>query len=415
MKKFQELELDPRIKKGLFDSGLIDTFPIQEKTIDPLLLKKDVIGQAKTGTGKTAAYVIPMLQTVNSEKRWVQALVLAPTRELALQITQEIKRLGKYTNVKVVTIYGGQAINVQLDALSRGIQVVVGTPGRVIDLIERGRLNLDGVKYVVLDEADTMLDMGFIDDVRYILNFVSPERQTSLFSATMPEKIVELADEYMNNPERILIDSDELSVDTLDQYYTMVEEPDKLSTLIGIFEKIRPSTAMIFCATKYRTNKIARELERRFFNASPLHGDLSQNQRDHVMNLFRTKHLDILVATDLAGRGLDIPHVDCIVNYDVPKYPLLYFHRVGRTARAGGSGKSFTLISGDEYEDFARIKKMTTAEIKPLYPNDEKYDFQINFSNNWRSSQRRNPRYNSYRHPRYGNRNRNNWYQTSRS
>ena len=415
MKKFQELELDPRIKKGLFDSGLIETFLIQEKTIDPLLLKRDVIGQAKTGTGKTAAYVIPMLQIINTEKKYVQALVLAPTRELAVQITQEIKRLGKYTNVKVVTIYGGQAINVQLEALSHGVQVVVGTPGRVIDLIDRGRLSLDGAKYVVLDEADTMLDMGFIDDVRYILDFVSPERQMSLFSATMPERIVQLADKYMNNPERILIDSDEPSVDTLDQYYTMAEEPDKLSVLIGIFEKVKPSTAMIFCATKYRTDKLARELERRFFNASPLHGDLSQHQRDHVMNLFRSKHLDILVATDLAGRGLDILHVDCIVNYDVPKYPLLYFHRVGRTARAGGSGKSFTLISGDEYEDFARIKKMTTAEIKPLYPNDEKYDFQVNFSNNWRSSQRRYPKYSNRRTPRYGNRNRYNWYQTSRS
>jgi ATP-dependent RNA helicase DeaD len=414
MKKFQELELDPRIKKGLFDSGLIETFPIQEKAIDPLLLKRDVIGQAKTGTGKTAAYVIPMLQTVNTEKRYVQALVLAPTRELAVQITQEIRRLGKYTNVKVVTIYGGQAANVQLEALSRGVQVVVGTPGRVIDLIDRGRLSLQDVKYVVLDEADTMLDMGFIDDVKYILDFVSPERQTSLFSATMPESIVQLADSYMNNPERILIDSDEPSVDTLDQYYTMAEEIDKLSVLISILEKVKPSTTIIFCSTKYRTNKLARELERRFFNASPINGDLSQNQRDHVMNLFRSKHLDILVATDLAGRGLDIPHVDCIINYDVPKYPLIYFHRVGRTARAGGSGKSFTIISGDEYEDFARIKKMTTAEIKPLYPNDEKYDFQINFSNEYRSSQRRYPRYNNRRYSRPENRNRYNRYQTNR-
>jgi len=213
----------------------------------------------------------------------------------------------------------------------------------------------------------------------------------------------------MNKPERILIDSDEPSVDTLDQYYTMAEEPDKLSVLFDILRKVKPSTTMIFCATKYRTSKIARELERRFFNASPINGDLSQNQRDHVMNLFRSKHLDILVATDLAGRGLDIPHVDCIINYDVPKYPLLYFHRVGRTARAGGSGKSFTLISGDEYEDFARIKKMTTAEIKPLYPNDEKYDFQVNFSNDWRGSQRRYPRYNDHRYSRYENRNRYNY------
>jgi len=367
MKKFQELELSPRIKEGLFDAGLVETFPIQEKAIGPLLTGQDVIGQAKTGTGKTAAYIVPMLQTIDTKKLSPQALVLAPTRELAVQITQEIRRLGKYTGVKVVTIYGGQAITTQIEALAHGVHAVVGTPGRVIDLIDRGRLILDNVQFVVLDEADTMLDMGFIEDVEYILNHTPSDRQTCLFSATMPERIIQLANRYMRQPKRILVDVDEPSVDTLDQYYTTVQEEDKLSTLLTILEKQRPSSAIVFCATKSRTDKVAYELKKRHYNAASLHGDLNQSRRDYVMNLFRTKNLGVLVATDLACRGIDISHVECVINYNVPKYPLIYFHRVGRTARAGGKGKSFTLVSRMEYDDYLRIKHMTKAEIKPFY------------------------------------------------
>ncbi|MEM3404043.1 MAG: DEAD/DEAH box helicase [Nitrososphaeria archaeon] len=367
MKKFQELELSPRIKEGLFDAGLVETFPIQEEAIGPLLTGQDVIGQAKTGTGKTAAYIVPMLQKIDLKKLSLQALILAPTRELAVQITQEIRRLGKYTGVKVVTIYGGQAITMQIEALVHGVHIVVGTPGRVIDLINRGRLVLDRVQFVVLDEADTMLDMGFIEDVEYILNHTSSNRQTCLFSATMPERIIQLANKYMRQPKRILVDLDEPSVDTLDQYYTTVQEENKLSTLLTILEEQRPSSAIVFCATKNRTDKIAYELRRRHYNAASLHGDLSQSRRDYVMNLFRTKNLDVLVATDLACRGIDISHVECVINYNVPKYSLIYFHRVGRTARAGGKGKSFTLVSRMEYDDYLRIKHMTKAEIKPFY------------------------------------------------
>jgi len=367
MKKFQELEIDPEIKRGLLDAGFVETFPIQEKTLEPLLLKKDVIGQAKTGTGKTAAYVIPMLQAVNRAYKYPQALVLAPTRELAVQITQEVRRLGKYTAVEVASIYGGQAICVQIEKLSHGAQVIVGTPGRIIDLIDRGNLELADVKYVVLDEADTMLDMGFIDDVEYILRTVSPEKQISLFSATMPEEITRLAYRYMDNPGTVLVDSDEPSVGTLDQYYTVVEQTDKLEALIDILKSEKPASTIVFCATKHQAHKLAQELYRRFYNARSLHGDLSQNQRGHVMSLFRAKKIDILVATNLASRGIDIPHVDCIINYDVPKQALLYFHRVGRTARAGGSGSSITLVSSFEVQDFLKIKKLTSADIKPLH------------------------------------------------
>jgi ATP-dependent RNA helicase DeaD len=250
MKKFQELELDPRIKEGLSDAGFVNPFPIQERAIEPLLQKKNVIGQAKTGTGKTAAYAIPMLQTIDVKSRNVQGFVLAPTRELAVQIAQEIRRLGRHTGVKVLAIYGGQSINIQLEALAHYVHIVVGTPGRVIDLIERRRLALDSAKFVVIDEADVMLDMGFIEDVEYILRFLPEYRQISLFSATMPERIVRLADRYMKNAERILIDSDEPSVETLDQYYTRTEESDKLATLLEILEKEKPSSAIIFCATK---------------------------------------------------------------------------------------------------------------------------------------------------------------------
>jgi ATP-dependent RNA helicase DeaD len=301
----------------------------------------------------------------------VQAIVLSPTRELALQITNELKKLGMYTGTKIVTIYGGQSINIQFKALKHGAHAIVGTPGRTIDHIKRGTLKLDLVKNVVIDEADTMLDMGFIDDVEFILDSISDARQLSLFSATMPQRIIELSEKYMRNPEKILIDSDEPSVDTLEQYYLIVEQDNKLSFLIDILRSEKPSSSMIFCRTRHGVYKLTREMKRRFLNVVPLHGDLSQSQREHSMHLFRSGRADILVATDVASRGIDIPQVDCVINHDVPHDPLLYFHRVGRTARAGDSGKAFTLISKQESYDFARICSLTKASIKPLRPEDE--------------------------------------------
>ncbi|MFQ5761477.1 MAG: DEAD/DEAH box helicase [Candidatus Bathyarchaeia archaeon] len=390
MYNFKELRLDPKILMGVDAAGYQKPFPIQERTIGPLLAGVDVIGQAKTGTGKTAAYGLPLLQAINTQSNRVQALVLSPTRELALQITAEIKKLGMYTGIETLTIYGGQSINIQFKALSRrGAYAVVGTPGRVIDHIKRGTLDLDSVKYVVLDEADTMLEMGFVDDVEFILDSIPGERQLSLFSATMPQRIIELSEKYMQNPERILIDSDEPSVDTLDQYYAVVERGAKLSNLIQILTREKPSSSMIFCRTKYGANRLARELEGRRLNAVPLHGDLSQCQREHSMSLFRSGRADILVATDVASRGIDIRQVDCVINYEVPQDPLLYFHRVGRTARAGGAGKSYTLVSYEEFSDFARIRNLTKATIKPLRPEDERHVFYVSHNapkRAWRGS-----------------------------
>jgi ATP-dependent RNA helicase DeaD len=375
LNNFKEFDLDPLLIRGVEKLGFGKPFPIQEYAIGPLLAGSDVIGQAKTGTGKTAAYGLPMLQKLHAESKEVQALVLAPTRELALQISAEIDRLGTYTGARVLTIYGGQSINIQFEALRRGVHVVVGTPGRVIDHLKRGTLRLDSVSFVVLDEADTMLDMGFVDDIEFILDSIPGRRQTSLFSATMPKRIVELSGRYMNNPEKILIDSDEPSVDTLDQYYAVVEQRAKLTVLMDLLTRLRPFSSMIFCRTKRGTHTLAEELERHLLNVAPLHGDLSQSQRDHSMKLFRSGRVDVLVATDVASRGIDVQQVDCVVNYEVPQDPLLYFHRVGRTARAGNSGSAYTFVSQEEFDDFARICSLTKAKIKPLRPEDEGHVF----------------------------------------
>jgi len=374
LSKFEELALDPRILRGLDAVGYVEPFPIQEKAIGPLMRGIDVVAQAKSGTGKTAAYALPLLQRISVQSRSVQGLILAPTRELAAQIADEFKRLGQFTGAKVTAIYGGHSINTQFEALSHGVHVVVGTPGRIIDHLHRKTLHLDSARYVVLDEADTMLDMGFIEDVELILKHCPKERQLSLFSATMPEPIIQLSNNYMNHPQTILVDS-EPSVGTLDQYYTIVEDAEKFAVLTEILNKQRPDSTIIFCATRNGTSRLSRELERRFERVVHLHGGLSQHQRDHSMGLFRSGHAGTLVATDVAGRGIDIPQVDCVINYNVPKHPLLYFHRVGRTARAGGSGRSYTLVSRRELRDFGRIQGLTKVTIKPLKPQDERVNF----------------------------------------
>ncbi|MDV3277333.1 MAG: DEAD/DEAH box helicase [Nitrososphaerales archaeon] len=376
MSRFEEMELDSSILRGVVKMGFDKPFPIQERAIGPLLKGRDVIGQAKTGSGKTAAFSLPMLQSIDANARHVQALVLAPTRELAVQITEEMKKLGAYTGIKMVTIYGGQSINVQREALRHGVHVVVGTPGRVIDHIRRGWLDLRSAKFVVLDEADTMLDMGFIEDVEFILGCTPEKKQMCLFSATMPYRITELAKKYMNEPEKILIDSDEPSVETLDQYFAVVGQQEKFGFLADLLQKEHPASAIIFCRTKYGAHRLAIELQKKGFDTVPLHGNLSQHQRDHHMNIFRNGHADILVATDVASRGIDIPQVACVVNFEIPMDPLLYFHRVGRTARAGRAGKAFSLVSQEEMGDFARILQMTKAPITPMRPEDKLHSFQ---------------------------------------
>jgi ATP-dependent RNA helicase DeaD len=378
------MKLDPSLMKGVVRMGFKKPSPIQERAIGPLMNGKDVIGQAKTGSGKTVAFSLPLLHSIDERNPRTQALVLAPTRELAVQITEEIRKLAAFTHVRVVTIYGGQSIGGQREELRRGAQVVVGTTGRVMDHIERRWLNLDAVRFVVLDEADTMLDMGFIDDIDFILGHVPREKQMCIFSATMPQKITELSRRYMREPEKIMIDSDEPSVDTLDQYYAVVKHDEKLAFLTDLLQKERPASTIIFRRTKHGADKLAIELQRKGYDVVPLHGNLSQNQRDRYMGAFRNGKADILVATDIASRGIDVSQVACVVNYDVPVDPLIYFHRVGRTARAGRQGKAYSFVSHEEGGDFARILRLTKAPIVPMRPEDKAYTFDPNASSQYR-------------------------------
>ena len=389
MSNFAEMELEPSLLRGIEKMGFKTPTPIQEKTIGPLMKGKDVIGQAKTGSGKTLAFSIPLLQSVDPRNPRVQALVLAPTRELAVQITQEMRKLGAYTGVRFVTIYGGQSIGGQRDELRRGVQVVVGTTGRVIDHIQRRWLDLRSEKFVVLDEADTMLDMGFIDDVDFILGLIPAQRQVCIFSATMPQKITELSRKYMKDPEKILVDADEPSVDTLDQFFAVVKHDEKLNFLTDLLQKERPASTIVFRRTKRGADKLAMDLHKKGYEVVPLHGNLSQNQRDHYMNAFRDGRADILVATDIASRGIDVSQVDLVVNYDVPVDPLIYFHRVGRTARAGRNGKAYSFVSKEESGDFARILRMTKAPIAPMRPEDKLETFQSSGPSSHRSRNRR--------------------------
>ncbi len=371
-KTFEELGLSAQLTRALSENGFEAPFPIQEAAIPLVLEGKDVVGQAHTGTGKTAAFGLPILHKIKADGS-VQALILAPTRELAVQVTTEINRFAKYTGIKTVAIYGGQSINVQLDKLQRGVQIVVATPGRLIDHIKQGSIILDDVKFVVLDEADRMLDMGFIDDIKFILFYVSEDRQTCLFSATMPPEILRLAEEYMrrDNIENVRLNEEEVTLETIDQSYLVVEEREKFKHLVNFIKQNRDakSQTIVFAATKQRADRVAYQLRREGFSAVTIHGDLSQKQRDNAMGKFRKGTEDILVATDIAARGIDVPSVGNVINYDVPDDPNVYFHRIGRTARAGAEGRAISLVSNDRIADFDRILAQTQLPIRKL--NDE--------------------------------------------
>ena len=362
---FQQLGLGSEILRALNENGFEAPFPIQEAAIPFILKGVDVIGQAHTGTGKTAAFSLPLLTKIKYDGP-VQALILVPTRELAVQVTSEINRLAKYTGIRTVSVYGGQSINIQNDQLERGAQIIVATPGRLIDHIKHGSIQLDSVKYVVLDEADRMLDMGFIDDMKFILFYVNEDRQTCLFSATMPQEILRLAQEYMKDVEEIRLNKEELGLDTIDQSYLIVHEREKFKHLCYFIKSREKKQTIVFAATKQRTQRLASELRQEGFKAITIHGDLSQRQRDNAMYRFKRGSEDILVATDIAARGIDVPAVGHVINYDIPEDPLIYFHRIGRTARAGGTGKAISLVSHDRMEDFARILKQTEQPIRKL-------------------------------------------------
>ncbi len=366
IKCFEDLPLSQEVMNGIEELGFSNLFPIQAQAIIPLLEGKDVIGQAQTGTGKTAAFGIPMIERLNPKNNGVQGLILEPTRELAIQVAEHINRIGRYASFRVLSIYGGTSIQKQIYALEGGVHIVVGTPGRIIDHLKRGTLDLASVKVVVLDEADRMLDMGFIDDIEYILSNVPTNRQTSLFSATIDQSVMNVCNRYMQKPEKILVSKDEIALTQISQYYMLVNPRNKFQILCNILDENHIERAIIFCKTRVGTNMLADRLRTQGYDAKPLHGGLTQPQRDFVSNSFRKGKLKLLIATDVAARGLDIQGITHIINYDIPLDALVYFHRIGRTARMGLEGTAITLVGYGEMEELDRIRALTKTPIEEL-------------------------------------------------
>lgn len=361
---FAALGLSEALLQSVADEGYETPSPIQDRVIPSLLDGNDVIAQAQTGSGKTAAFGLPIIETIDQSRREVQALILCPTRELAIQVSEALHKFGRHKRVETLPIYGGQPYERQLRGLQRGVHIVVGTPGRVMDHMRRGTLKLDTLKFFILDEADEMLDMGFVDDIEWVMQHAPKERQTALFSATMPPRIAALAGKYMNEPHRISVRGKELTVAEIEQSFYEVPHTRKIEALTRILDAEVPSSAMIFCRTKRMVDQLGEALMARSYAVETIHGDLSQAQRDRVMRKFRTGQADILIATDVAARGLDIPDVSHVINFDVPESTEAYVHRVGRTGRAGKGGSAITLISRREVRWIHAVERATKAKIQ---------------------------------------------------
>lgn len=362
--RFDELDLSNEILKAVESKGFEEATPIQSQAIPHILEGKDVIGQAQTGTGKTAAFGIPILERIETEDKVVQALILCPTRELAIQVAEEIRELAKYKKgIEILPVYGGQPIDRQIKALKKKPQIIVGTPGRIMDHMNRRTLKFDKLKIAVLDEADEMLDMGFIDDIITILKAVPDERQTLLFSATMPKAILDLTKKFQKNPRHLKVVHKELTAPKVEQVYFEVREKTKVEVLSRLIDMYNPKLSLVFCNTKRKVDELVQELQGRGYFADALHGDLKQVQRDRVMSKFRTGAVDILVATDVAARGIDVDDVEAVFNYDLPQDEEYYVHRIGRTARAGRAGKAFTFVVGKEIYKLRDIQRYAKAKI----------------------------------------------------
>ncbi len=362
--KFEEMNLSAEICRAVADMGFEEATPIQSQAISVIMEGKDVIGQSQTGTGKTAAFGIPCIEMIDPEDRKLQAVILCPTRELAIQVSDEFRKLLKYKDsIRVVPIYGGQPIDRQIMALKKGAQVIIGTPGRVMDHMKRRTLKMETVKMVVLDEADEMLDMGFREDIETILVKIPKERQTVLFSATLSKEILDITKRFLTEPEYIKIIRKELTVPNIDQIYFDVKERTKLDALTRLIDMHNPKLSIVFCNTKKRVDEVVELLQSRGYFAEGLHGDLKQPQRDVVMKKFRNGTIEILVATDVAARGIDVDDVDMVINYDIPQDEEYYVHRIGRTGRAGRSGKAFTFCVGKEIYKLRDIMKYTKTKI----------------------------------------------------
>lgn len=362
--RFEDLGVDERILRAVTEMGFEEATPIQAKAIPEVMTGQDIIGQAQTGTGKTASFGIPMLQKVDPKNKHVQAIVLCPTRELAIQSADEIRKLAKFMHgIKVLPIYGGQDIVKQIRSLKTGVQVLIGTPGRVMDHMRRHTIKLDDLKIVVLDEADEMLNMGFREDIETILSQTPEERQTLLFSATMPQPIMEIARTYQKNAKIVKVVKRELTVANIEQYYYEVRPKNKEEVLSRLLDIYNPALSVVFCNTKRQVDELVEGLKGRGYFAEGLHGDMKQQQRDRVMNGFRNGRTEILVATDVAARGIDVDDVDAVFNYDLPQDDEYYVHRIGRTGRAGKNGKAFTLITGREFYKLKDIQRYCRTKI----------------------------------------------------
>ncbi|UDM31925.1 DEAD/DEAH box helicase [Lentilactobacillus laojiaonis] len=366
--KFSELNLSDHILSAIEKSGFEEATPIQAETIPLVLEGNDVIGQAQTGTGKTAAFGLPILEKIDLKDPKVQALVISPTRELAIQTQEELYRLGKDEGAKVQAVYGGSDIRRQINSLKNHPQIVVGTPGRILDHIRRRTLKLEDLKFLVLDEADEMLDMGFLEDIESILKETPASRQTLLFSATMPAGIKRVAVQFMRDPKQVKIKAKELTTDLIEQYYVKVKEFEKFDTMTRFFDVQSPEVTIVFGRTKRRVDEVSKGLEARGYKAAGLHGDLTQARRSQIMREFKNGKIDFLVATDVAARGIDISGVTHVYNYDIPQDPDSYVHRVGRTGRAGKKGISVTFATPNEMDYLREIEKLTKVRMLPLKP-----------------------------------------------
>jgi len=363
-KSFASFGFRPEVMQGIQDLFYKEPTPIQAEAIPLILEGRDVIGQAQTGTGKTAAFVLPILQKLQMEKRDIQALILTPTRELSIQIAEEIDRLGHHLGVNVLSLHGGTDIERQLSKLKSTVHIVVGTPGRVIDHIKRGSLHFGRISTLVLDEADKMLEMGFLDEVEQIIVSTPQHRQVLLFSATMPDLVKKLAQRFMHQPPHIRIETKQKTVEQIEQYYYVINQSDKTDALVDMLEAENPYLAIIFANTQQRVQQLTNRLQENDFSAQALYGDLSQNKREQLMKQFRNIKFQFLVATDIAARGLDVEGVTHVINFDLPNDVESYIHRVGRTGRAGQKGTAISFVSPRQKSLIARFAKMTKAQIE---------------------------------------------------
>ncbi len=362
--RFEDMNLSKEICQAVLDMGFEEATPIQSQAISIIMEGKDVIGQSQTGTGKTAAFGIPCLERIDPNDRRLQAMILCPTRELAIQVSEEFRKLLKYKdNIRVLPIYGGQPIDRQILALKKGAQVVIGTPGRVMDHMRRRTIKPETVQMMILDEADEMLDMGFREDIETVLVKIPEDHQTLLFSATMSPEILDITKRFQRDPEFIKIVRKELTVPSIEQYYFDVKEKTKLDALTRMIDVYDPKLSMVFCNTKKRVDDLVELLQGRGYFAEGLHGDLKQPQRDKVMQKFRNGTIEILVATDVAARGIDVDDIDIVFNYDIPQDEEYYVHRIGRTGRAGKTGKAFTFCVGKEIYKLRDIMRYTKTKI----------------------------------------------------